>query len=488
MRCSLIQPPVAFEQPVGCSTSRRAAYHTTFANTTLYLNQISRQERGSSHSKASTSSSSRRGTSTAPLPTYLNTESKRKPRCSLAGNAASPGTEASPSANLTGTQKTFDLVALSNLCVDIVVQTSELPPADDTSSRRELLSNLTANPPDVSSWEVGGNTNTLIAASRLGLRVASIGHIGNDIYGKFLSDVLIDEGIKLIEPVAISNNVDSSSTGIITDNDVLTEEQDSTLLCFVLVAPNGQHSFCSRYDFGPWPLLSFVNTLSPGVERVLDSTAALFVNGFVFDEVPSHMVTAAAQRAQQGGAAVFFDPGPRSWTFNDNGTRKAALDAILDLSDVVLMTEEEAEAVTGCGNAEAAARFILDRPGARTEWCVVKRGAEGAVLVSRSPGNAVYEQRALKVDVRDTVGCGDSFAAAVILGFTRQHSIPAVMALASAVGAATAMGSGAGRNVANADAVASLLQNAVSDCDDGRHSTALGLLQQSLLVPQQDEE
>ncbi len=55
------------------------------------------------------------------------------------------------------------------------------------------------------------------------------------------------------------------------------------------------------------------------------------------------------------------------------------------------------------------------------------------------------------------VGCGDSFAAAVVLGFTREHSIPAVMALANAVGAATAMGQGAGRNVASAERVSALL-------------------------------
>ena len=38
-----------------------------------------------------------------------------------------------------------------------------------------------------------------------------------------------------------------------------------------------------------------------------------------------------------------------------------------------------------------------------------------------------------QVDVQDTVGCGDSFAAAVVLGFTRGHAIPPVMALANAV-------------------------------------------------------
>jgi len=49
-----------------------------------------------------------------------------------------------------------------------------------------------------------------------------------------------------------------------------------------------------------------------------------------------------------------------------------------------------------------------------------------------------------QVDVADTVGCGDSFAAAVVMGYTRNHSIPATLALANAVGGATAMGKGAG--------------------------------------------
>ena len=43
---------------------------------------------------------------------------------------------------------------------------------------------------------------------------------------------------------------------------------DQTLLCFVLVDPSSQHAFCSRYDFGPWPLLEGVETLPPHVMQV----------------------------------------------------------------------------------------------------------------------------------------------------------------------------------------------------------------------------
>lgn len=54
------------------------------------------------------------------------------------------------------------------------------------------------------------------------------------------------------------------------------------------------------------------------------------------------------------------------------------------------------------------------------------------------------------------------------------------MALASAVGAATATGLGAGRNVARAEDVAALLRSAVPDCQDGRHEHALFMLTHSL--------
>jgi hypothetical protein len=45
--------------------------------------------------------------------------------------------------------------------------------------------------------------------------------------------------------------------------------------------------------------------------QALQSTKAVFTNGFVFDELPLQMVVAAAQAASAAGAAVCFDPGER---------------------------------------------------------------------------------------------------------------------------------------------------------------------------------
>lgn len=51
--------------------------------------------------------------------------------------------------------------------------------------------------------------------------------------------------------------------------DQLDETLQQTLLCFVLVAPDAAHSFCSRYDFGPWPLLPGVTNMPPSAWQVL---------------------------------------------------------------------------------------------------------------------------------------------------------------------------------------------------------------------------
>lgn len=75
--------------------------------------------------------------------------------------------------------------------------------------------------------------------------------------------------------------------------------------------------------------------------QTLQSSHALFVNGFIFDELPGSIVMAAVGAARKAGAATFFDPGPRAWTLRQ-GERKKSMDALLDASDVVLMTQVRA--------------------------------------------------------------------------------------------------------------------------------------------------
>lgn len=70
------------------------------------------------------------------------------------------------------------------------------------------------------------------------------------------------------------------------------------------------------------------------------------------------------------------------------------------------------------------------------------------------------------MNVIDTVGCGDSFVAAIAFGFIHNMPMVSSLAVANAVGAATAMGCGAGRNVATLEKVIEIMKVADLNEDD----------------------
>ncbi|CAN6290573.1 unnamed protein product [Urochloa humidicola] len=339
--------------------------------------------------------------------------------------------------------KETDLATLGNLCVDVVLSVPQLPPAPQ-EERKAYMERLAASPPDQKFWEAGGNCNLAFAAARLGLRCSTLGHVGEEIYGKFLLDVLQAEGISV---VGMLENTDATAC----------RQAYETLLCWVLVDPFQKHGFCSRADFSEEPAFSWIRKLPADIKIAIHHSKILFCNGYAFDEFFPDVIASSIDCAIDAGTAVFFDPGPRGKSLL-NGTldEQRALEHALRLSDVLLLTSDEAESLTNVKNPIVAGQELLKR-GIRTKQVVVKMGSKGSIMITK---NAVSCAPSFKINVVDTVGCGDSFTAAIAFGFL--HDLPAVntLTLANAVGAATATGYGAGRNVAHLDKVLQLLREA----------------------------
>lgn len=74
-------------------------------------------------------------------------------------------------------------------------------------------------------------------------------------------------------------------------------------------------------------------------------------------ELPPEVVVHALGVARRAAAAVFFDPGPRCWTMRE-GPRRAGLEAVMSLSDVILMTEV-------CDALGALSFFLFRKRGGR---------------------------------------------------------------------------------------------------------------------------
>ncbi|CAN8295267.1 unnamed protein product [Cochlearia groenlandica] len=338
-------------------------------------------------------------------------------------------------------EKPIDVATLGNLCVDIVLSVNELPPSS-REARKALMEKLSVSPPDKKYWEAGGNCNMAIAAARLGLNCVAIGHVGDEIYGEFLLDVLHEEGISTVSLDGETSAKDNSS-------------YCETLICWVLVDPLQRHGFCSRADFKEEPAFSWITDLSDEVKMAIRQSKVLFCNGYDFDDFSPSFIMSTVDYATKVGTAIFFDPGPRGKSLSKGTSdERRALAHLLSLSDVLLLTSEEAESLTGIRNPVKAGQEILTN-GKGTKWVIVKMGSKGSILVTKS---SVSVAPAFKVNVVDTVGCGDSFVAAIALGYIRNMPLVSTLTIANAVGAATAMGCGAGRNVAKRDQVVDLMK------------------------------
>ncbi|XP_071738196.1 fructokinase-1 [Rutidosis leptorrhynchoides] len=340
-------------------------------------------------------------------------------------------------------EKEIDVTTLGNLCVDVVLNVPELPPSS-FDERKHYMEQLSKSPPDKKYWEAGGNCNMAIAAARLGLRCNVIGHIGDEIYGKFLLEVLHDEGINVI--------------GMREEEDDIINKMSSeyeTLLCWVLVDPLQRHGFCSRADFSKEPAFSWMRTLSDEVKSNIKKSKVLFCNGYGFDELPAGLISRALEYAVEVGTSIFFDPGPKGKSLAVGSPEEQdALVKLLRLSDVLLLTSDEAESMTGLRNPIAAGKELLNE-GVRTKWVIIKMGSKGSVLITRS---GISCAPSFQVNVIDTVGCGDSFVAAIAYGYIHDMPLVHTLTIANAVGAATATGCGAGRNVANLQKVTELIK------------------------------
>ncbi|MCU0513554.1 MAG: carbohydrate kinase family protein [Anaerolineae bacterium] len=259
--------------------------------------------------------------------------------------------------------------------------------------------------------EPGGSGNFMIAGVRMGMKVSSIGAVGDDLFGQFLLNVLRSEGV--------------NTAGI-----TVVPGSRSTLVLDLVDAATQQHTFIGSPAVGdPVP---YTDT----VEQLLTSAGALFLQGYTLHERQiADLVPQVLARARALGLPVYFDVGPtvRHLPFE-------RVQHTMRQSDILMMTEDELPLAADGRTGAAAYAFLLSL-GARL--LVIKQGAQGCLLVQPQQQEQVP---GFPVPVVDTIGAGDCFDAAFIYGQQRGFSLRDSARLANAMGAASVQKSGSGRN------------------------------------------
>ncbi len=266
----------------------------------------------------------------------------------------------------------------------------------------------------------GGATNVAITASRLGLAVACMGEVGDDLFGRVVFEGLEREGVD-VSGVLVSPNTDTPVAGVIVDR-------------------NAQPAYVGHQGE-----LQHHQLTDQWKQQIRKSTF-FFTEGWIDHPAMAQVNTEALRLANQEDVTTFFDPGPG----NPQLDREWINDAI-PFTKVLLLTEDEAQQLTGIDDPVPSAQSLLERG---PELVVVKRGAAGCLLLH---GSEVRIAPGYPVAARDTTGAGDSLDAAVIYGYKRGLDLEDLGTLANAVGAAKVQKLGTGHNMPTVEEIRQVL-------------------------------
>lgn len=257
----------------------------------------------------------------------------------------------------------FDVVALGELLIDFTYH-----------GRSENGMRLFEQNPG------GAPSNMLCAASNLGLSTAFIGKVGKDMHGDYLRRVLEEKGV--------------DTSGLISAPDVFTT------LAFVELSETGERKFSFARKPGADTCLS-----ASEVKRELVEGCKIFHFGSLsLTDEPSRSATIeAVKAAKKAGAIISYDPNYRAplWKSEEEAGRQ--MRSVLHFADIVKISDEEAELITGSTSPEAIADYLF-RQG--VSCAVVTLGSNGAYTAMEGKSVLVPVSA---VPVVDTTGAGDAF-------------------------------------------------------------------------------
>lgn len=231
----------------------------------------------------------------------------------------------------------------------------------------------------------GAPANVLTALSRLGLKTAFIGKVGDDMHGLFLKQVLDGEGI--------------DTGALLVDRDYFTT------LAFVSLADNGERTFSFARKPGADTMLR-----KEEVPEALIREAKIFHLGSLsLTNEPAKTATFfALETAKKAGCVISYDPNYRAPLWESREKAMKGMRSVLPYADVIKLSDEETDLLTPYQEPEQAGKYLIEN-GAKA--VVVTLGKKGACVVSRE--GCKYEL-AFPNKAVDATGAGDSFWGGVL--------------------------------------------------------------------------
>lgn len=266
--------------------------------------------------------------------------------------------------------KKFDVIAMGELLVDFT--------ENGISEQGNPI--LEANPG-------GAPCNVLSMLQRLGKKTAFIGKVGQDAFGRMLTDVIREQGIN-------------------ADN-LLVDETVPTTLAFVHTQQDGDRSFSFYRNPGADMMLRW-NEIR---EELLGDTKIFhFGTLSMTDEQIADTTKKAVQKAKNDGAIISFDPNLRPPLWRNLEDAKCQMWYGISQCDILKISDDEIAFLTETTDIDAGAAEILKKF-SPTLICATL-GKHGSKAYYK--GKSVFCIPFLREDTIETTGAGDTFMACVL--------------------------------------------------------------------------
>ena len=272
----------------------------------------------------------------------------------------------------------YDVVALGELIIDFT-------PAGKSENGHDLFE---CNPG-------GAPANVLACLAKLGKKTGFIGKVGDDEFGRFLQQVLIDKGI--------------STKGL-----VLSKEE-STTLAFVHLQSDGERSFSFYRNPGADTMLR-----AEEIKETMFDTQIFHFGSLSLTKEPARSATLAAlQYAKKKKSLISYDPNLRPHLWPNLDEARTQILSVIDQADIVKVSGEELKFLTDSEDIKDGSERLYQEYGLR--MLLVTLGKDGCYY---RLGDFCGQVPGFKVNTIDTTGAGDAFLGGILFQiFQRENKI-----------------------------------------------------------------
>lgn len=277
------------------------------------------------------------------------------------------------------------IVVIGSTNTDMSIQSDVLPSVGEIVAGRQLR-----------VCPGGKGANEAIAASRLGGSVSLITKTGNDLFGKQAKQMFAAEGIR-------------------TDYIFADPDHPSGVALIMVNDAGEKYITLAQGSITTLSLQEIDKTRS----EIMDAKVLL-----IELETPIDTAIYAARIASENGVPVIINPSPQ----------EDIPEELLKLTTIMIPNRMEAAKLTGVKvtdfeTAEMAARILVEK-GVKT--VILTMGHLGALLLHEGESHIID---AVDTQVKDAMGAGDVFCAAICVGISEKKDLFSTLKMASAAAA-----------------------------------------------------